>query len=103
MSTNTVGTTEVKPVETEVTRSMKQESRNSGYGKFKITEHDIFLCYSPVMKKYLRSRGIKYLCSGRDIRNGTPFYAYYKNDELLDILHDWEIIKMGLTPDTQAD
>ena len=31
---NTVGTTEITPVETEVTRSMKQESRDIGCGRF---------------------------------------------------------------------
>lgn len=36
MSIGTVGTTGIKPVETEVTRSMKQESRNVSYGKFTV-------------------------------------------------------------------
>lgn len=32
---NTVGTTEITPVETEVTRSMKQESHDFSRGRFK--------------------------------------------------------------------
>lgn len=32
---NTVGTTGITPVETEVTRSMKQESRDFSRGRFK--------------------------------------------------------------------
>ena len=35
MKNNTVGTTEITPVETDVTRSMKQESRDFSRGKFK--------------------------------------------------------------------
>ena len=34
MKNNTVGTTEITPVETEVTRSEKQESYNLNYRKF---------------------------------------------------------------------
>lgn len=35
VNNNTVGTTEITPVETEVTRSMKQESRDFSRGRFK--------------------------------------------------------------------
>ena len=35
---NTVGTTEITPVETEVTKSMKQESRDFGRRRFKELE-----------------------------------------------------------------
>jgi len=35
MINNTVGTTEITPVETEVTKSMKQESRDFSRGRFK--------------------------------------------------------------------
>ena len=35
INNNTVGTTEITPVETEVTRSEKQESRDFSRGRFK--------------------------------------------------------------------
>lgn len=34
---NTVGTTEITPVETEVTKSKKQESRDFSRGRFKMS------------------------------------------------------------------
>ena len=37
VNNNTVGTTEITPVETEVTKSMKQESRDFSRGRFNMT------------------------------------------------------------------
>lgn len=62
----------------------------------KITEKDIFMCYSIPLRNYLRTRGIKYLCSGKDFRNGLPFFAYYRNDDLMDIIHNWKEISASL-------
>lgn len=62
----------------------------------KITERDIFMCYSFALRDYLRTVGIKYLVSGRDFRTGLPFYAYYKNDELMDVIHNWKEISANL-------
>ena len=44
MSTSTVGTTGNKPVETEVTKSEKQESRDFSRGEFKRTERYNLMC-----------------------------------------------------------
>lgn len=89
--------------ETEVVWSEKRGFPNYGFNKFRITEHDIYLCYSPLMRDYLKSRGIKYLCSGKDRRSDTVFYAYYKSDEVNYILHNWENIREGLMSEDQTD
>lgn len=89
--------------ETHETRPIEQKRYGYGRKGFKITEHDVFLCYSPVMQKYLRQHGMKYLCSGRDLRSDKIFYVYYKSDMLMDILRRWETIKADLMPEDSSD
>lgn len=56
------------------------------------TEKDFYLCYSARMMRYLKDKGIKYLFSGKDIRTDRVFYAYYRCDKLMDIVHRWDEI-----------
>lgn len=85
------------------TRSAEQGRHGYGREGFRITEHDVFLCYSPTMQKYIREHGMKYLCSGRDLRSDKIFYVYYKSDMLMDILRRWETIKADLMPEDSSD
>lgn len=62
----------------------------------KLTEKDFYLCYSTEMRNYLKTKGIKYLLSGRDLRSNLPFYAYYRCDELMDVVHHWSEIRQTL-------
>ena len=43
VNNNTVGTTEITPVEIEVTKSMKQESRDFGRGRLKTAEEKMIV------------------------------------------------------------
>lgn len=61
-----------------------------------LTSKDFFMCYSPDMKEYFKSKGMRYILSGLDRRSHQPFWAYLRCDALMDIVHHWDEIKETL-------
>lgn len=57
---------------------------------------DFFLCYSCTMKNYLRTKGIRYLFSGKDRRNNQTFYIFEKTDALTEVIRNWDSISTEL-------
>jgi hypothetical protein len=43
---------------------------------------EFYYCYSPVLYRYLRDSGIKYICTGLNENTKRQFWQYAINDEL---------------------
>jgi len=48
------------------------------------------------MKNYLRTRGVRYLFSGKDRRNNQTFYIFEKTDALTEVIRNWDSISAEL-------
>ncbi|AND39603.1 hypothetical protein A361_10800 [Cytobacillus oceanisediminis 2691] len=52
-------------------------------------ENRFFYCYSPVLYRFLRESGVKYICTGLNESTMRQFWQFERNDKLNDLLTEY--------------
>jgi hypothetical protein len=50
---------------------------------------DFFYCYSPNLYKFLRDRGVKFICTGLNESSMRQFWQYPRNEHLDELLTEY--------------
>lgn len=52
-------------------------------------EREFFYCYSPNLYKFLRDRGVTYICTGLNENTMRQFWQYRRTDRLNELLAEY--------------
>ncbi len=52
-------------------------------------DNRFFYCYSPVLYRFLRESGVKYICTGLNESTMRQFWQFERNDKLNDLLTEY--------------
>lgn len=52
-------------------------------------DNRFFYCYSPVLYRFLRESGVKYICTGLNESTMRQFWQFERNEKLNDLLTEY--------------
>lgn len=58
-----------------------------------MTTNQFYYCYSPNLYRFLREKGVKYICTGLNESTMRQFWQFYRDEKLSELLAQYQAQK----------